>query len=127
MRRYLTVLLLLIVASPLFADSSSILVTGASATNLRLPNGQILTGANVEIGQVEPGRPAKMPPDSAINVNPSVLPFQVSEKAGGAAQQDANIDLGSPGDFEGHATGVASVMISTDSADSNGNGRALSA
>jgi hypothetical protein len=90
-------------------DTVSVGPTGANATGLMLPNGMPLNGADTTVGQVEDGRPAKMPPDSELIINPTVVPTEVYVQAG--ANPSTN--------YTDHAVEVASVMISTETEDSN--------
>jgi hypothetical protein len=92
------------------ADVTSIGPDGISSAGLQSPAGGPLNGSGVPIGQVERFRPTKNPPDTAPQ-NPFVIPEAVFRQDGDAAQ---DMDNGS------HATQVASVMISTNSASTLG-------
>lgn len=58
MKSGLALLLLLIATAPSYADSG-VGSDGINATGLMLPNGTVLTGATISIGQVEGPRPGK--------------------------------------------------------------------
>jgi hypothetical protein len=97
------------------ASTTSIGIDGIHANGLTLPNGLPLNGDGIQIGQVETFRPAVPMTDTAANAD--VHPATSTLLDGQALF--ANMDLG-----DGHATRVASVMISTDKVDSNANGDA---
>jgi hypothetical protein len=106
-----SIILVLLLQIPAYADSVSRGPMGANATGLTLPNGDPLNGLNITVGQVEPLRPAKAPPDDPLIANPSVNPFQVTTQAGTMAQMHQHV-----GD---HPTAIASVIISTDTEDNS--------
>ncbi|BBO34566.1 S8 family serine peptidase [Lacipirellula parvula] len=100
-----------ILAQVASASTDSTGPNGINSTGLLGANNQPLTGAGVKIGQVEDSRPAKSGVDSAGYINSSVSPAAVF-KLDGSPVPDEDI-LGQ----NGHATQVASVMISTDNTD----------
>jgi hypothetical protein len=106
-----SIALVLVLQVPVYADSVSRGPMGANATGLTLPNGSPLNGLNITVGQVEVLRPAKTPPDDPAIANPWVNPFQVTTQAGTMAVQHQHVD--------DHPTGVASVIISTDTVDNS--------
>lgn len=100
-----------------FASLDTIGENGINSANLSTFDGQPLNGNGVIVGQVEDLRPGVFGYDNAGNSNSFVDPTSVYIQAGGGTTPDMNIG-------SGHATHVASVIISTDSTDSNTNGDA---
>ncbi len=105
---------LLLASVPSYADSG-VGPNGIDATGLMLPNGTVLTGAGIGIGQVEGLRPGKSTmdggPDDATNSASTVVPAQVYMRTAVANANGFRVrDIFGVG----HAQQVASVMISTD-------------
>ncbi len=63
-----------------FGDAAS--VNAINAVGLKRPDGAVLTGAGVNIGQVESARAAVHGFDSAVNTHPSIIPFESRNAAG---------------------------------------------
>jgi hypothetical protein len=94
------------------ASLNTIGPNGINSAGLTLFNGMPLDGDGVRVGQVEDIRPGITGFDNAGNSNSSVVPTNVYIGAGGSLTMNANIG-------DGHATRVASVIISTDDTDSS--------
>lgn len=111
---FTAVIALLLANNAAWGSLLTIGVDGINSQGLTLANGTTpLTGAGIEIGQVEDSRPASSAvPDTAAN--PNVNPASVALQAGASVTANANLDA----PF-GHPTQVASVMISTDTTDSS--------
>lgn len=118
--RVVTAMLLFMFASP--EASASLISTGTVGINsrspdVRLPDGVTqLTGMGVNVGQVEQARPG-FPveaggPDTAAKSNSFVRPVDVTIGEGEAVDEDEAVGTG-------HATQVASVIISQDTTDSS--------
>lgn len=88
-----------------YGSEDSIGPNGINSAGLKGVNGLPLTGTGVSIGQVEYGRPAKEGVD--VDFNEKVVPFAVTSRNGSPTALSVKI----------HAQQVASVMISTDTAD----------
>lgn len=89
-------------------DSKSASIFGVDARNLTPGSGAyVLSGAGVQIGQVELGRPGMPAFDSPAQSHPDVAPVSVFLRGDPAA---ANTDVLTAG---GHAEAVAGVMVST--------------
>lgn len=108
--RFLSTVVLLFVTRPTIASITSTSIKGIHSDSLTLPNGQILQGLGVKIGQVEDLRPAVIGTDATANSD--VDPAAVTLYDGQGITANANLG-------DGHAERVASVMISRDSTDSN--------
>lgn len=99
-------------SSPAKGSLDTIGMNGIRSDGLTLANGTTpLTGNNIEIGQVEEFRPAS-PTVPDTMANPDIESASVALQAGGMVTPNANLG-------DGHATQVASVMISTDMTDSS--------
>ena len=83
-------------------DAASAGVNGINALGLTTPDGTVLTGKGVLIGQVEPGRPGMFPLDRYTYWNPDVVPAGVFLNDG-AATAGKNVN--------NHAVEVAGVLI----------------
>jgi hypothetical protein len=84
-------------------DSESVGSAGIKAVGLLAPDGDLLTGNGVNLGQVETHRTAVRGYDSNANSNGLVNPFESRIKNGSLSSP--NVDIGE------HAIEVASVMI----------------
>ncbi len=98
-------LIVLVFNGTVYAGIDSVGPNGIDATGLFLPNGTLLTGSGIDLGQVELDRPGKPGFDNAANSNPFITPAQVFVEDG-AATANINVDF--------HPEEVAGVMISND-------------
>lgn len=102
------------ISQVLFSSSKASLVSigpdGINSVAATLPSGLPLSGFGINIGQVETARPAIPMTDS--NANENISPTNVTLLDGQTIS--ANMDLGT-----GHATRVASVLISTETMDTS--------
>jgi hypothetical protein len=108
MRSRVALLLLLTTTTLSYADSG-VGPEGINATGLKLPNGTVLTGTGIAIGQVEGSRPGKPTanggPDDAANSASTIVPSQVYMGTTLATANGFRVS--------NHAELVASVIIST--------------
>ena len=65
-----------------YAGIESLGPNGIDATGLLLPNGNVLTGAGINLGQVEIGRPGKPGFDNSANSTPQSVRYRFSSKMG---------------------------------------------
>jgi hypothetical protein len=91
----------MIKATAAFADSQS--VDAINASGLSRPDGVILTGDDVEIGQVEVGRTGVRPLDTDAKTNAFVVPVESRINAGQMPGQDQFAS--------DHALEVAGIII----------------
>jgi subtilisin family serine protease len=104
--RFTTIALLLFLYSgSVRASAFSKSRAGANALFLRLPDGSVATGAGINLGQVELGRPAKSGRDANHYLNSQVNPVEVWLR-NVAADPNANLSE--------HATRVAGTMVGSD-------------
>jgi len=105
------VVFVLSIGSAVQADTVSIGSNGINSTGLTNANGQLLTGAGISIGQVEPLRPGDVDVgDDLANRNTTTNPAGVFIRDSGMVPFTNT--------FTGpHAQQVAGVLISTDTTD----------
>lgn len=90
------------------ASGDSQTVAAINAVGLKRSDGVVLTGAGVNIGEVDLARAAVSGFDSAIYSHPSIIPIESRNSAG---HNPAAPDDGVSNDGDEHALEVAGIMI----------------
>src|SRR5688572_10701008 len=91
-RLFMGMTLLILFSRNAHADVESVSFAGINAMGLRAPNGSVLTGNGVTIGQVEETRVAVRGFDSDANSNAFVIPIESRIKNGSLSSP--NVDIG---------------------------------
>jgi hypothetical protein len=100
-------------SAPSLAWGDADSVAAINAIGLKRPDGAVLSGAGVNIGQVEPLRAAVHGFDTAPNTNQYIIPIESRNVMGqnpSGPDDGAVVALPDP-ELEGHALRVAGIMI----------------